>query len=78
MKKRVQAGWRQVSGLICDKRVTTRVKGKINMMVVRSAVMHGVERVTLIKTGGEAEGGKVYISERVRLSCVEMKLESQG
>lgn len=43
------------------------MKGKIYMMVVRSAVMHGVERVTLTKTGGEAEGGRVEDSK----TCLE-------
>lgn len=64
VKKREQAGWRLTSGLICNKRMATKVKGKIHMMVVRSAVMHGVERVTRTKTGGEAEGGRVVWSEQ--------------
>ena len=43
VKKRVQAGWngwRRVSGVICDKRLPARVKGKVYSSVVRPAMMH--------------------------------------
>ena len=52
VKKRVQAGWngwRRMSGVICDRRVSARVKGK-----VRPAMLYGVETVALTK-GQEAE-----------------------
>ena len=38
VKKRVQAGWngwRKVSGVICDRRLPARVKGKVYSLVVR-------------------------------------------
>ena len=52
MKKRVQAGWsgwQRVSGVICDRKVSARVKGKIYMTVVRQAMLYGLEAVVLTK-----------------------------
>ena len=48
VKKRVQAGWnrwRRVSGVICDKRLPARVKGKVYSSVVRPAIVYGLETV---------------------------------
>ena len=52
VKKRVQAGrngWRRVSGIICDRRLPARVKGKVYSSVVRPAIMYGLETVTVTK-----------------------------
>ena len=52
VKKRVQAGWngwRKVSGVICDKRLPARVKGKVYSSVVRSAMVYGLEMVVVTK-----------------------------
>ena len=57
VKKRVQAGWngwRRMSGVICDRRVSARVKGKVYKVAVRSAMSYGLETVALTK-GQEAE-----------------------
>ncbi|XP_061622279.1 uncharacterized protein LOC133474503, partial [Phyllopteryx taeniolatus] len=57
VKKRVQAGWngwRKVSGVLCDRRVSARMKGKVYKTVVRPAMMYGLETVAL-KTKQEAE-----------------------
>ena len=43
VKKRVQArwnGWKRVSGVICDRRLPAKVKGKVYSSVVRPAMMH--------------------------------------
>ena len=48
VKKRVQAGWngwRRMSGVICDRRVPARVKGKVYKVAVRPAM----ETVALTK-----------------------------
>ena len=52
MKKRVQAGWngwRRMSGVICDRRVSARVKGKVYRVAVRPAILYGLETVALTK-----------------------------
>ena len=52
VKKRVQAGWngwRRVTGVICDKRVPARVKGKMYKTVVRPSMLYGLETVGLTK-----------------------------
>ena len=46
VKKRVQAGWnewRKVLGVICDRRLPARVKGKVYSSVVRPAMMYGLK-----------------------------------
>ena len=47
LKKRVQAGWngwRKVSGVICDRRLPARVKGKAYSLVVRPAMVWRSQR----------------------------------
>ena len=52
VRKRVQAGWngwRRVSGIICNKRLPARVKGKVYSSVVRPAMVYGLETVAVTK-----------------------------
>ncbi|KAK3569543.1 hypothetical protein QTP86_034825 [Hemibagrus guttatus] len=52
VKKRVQAGWngwRKVSGVLCDRKISTRIKGKVYRTVVRPAMLYGLETVSLRK-----------------------------
>ena len=52
VKKRVQAGWngwRRVSGVICDRRLPARVKGKVYSSMVRPAMVYGLETVAVTK-----------------------------
>ena len=47
VKRRVQAGWngwRKVSGVICDKRLPARIKGKVYSLVVRPAMCMDLRR----------------------------------
>ena len=59
VKKRVQAGWngwRKVLGVICNRRLPARVKGKVYSSVVRSAMVYGLEMVAVTKkTNGRDE-----------------------
>ncbi|KAK3524928.1 hypothetical protein QTP86_011499 [Hemibagrus guttatus] len=51
-KKRVQAGWngwRKVSGVLCDRKISARIKGKMYRTVVRPAMLYGLETVSLRK-----------------------------
>ncbi|KAK3574844.1 hypothetical protein QTP86_018427, partial [Hemibagrus guttatus] len=52
VKKRVQAGWngwRKVSGVLCDRKISARIKGKVYRSVVRPAMLYGLETVSLRK-----------------------------
>ena len=48
INKRTQCGWniwRKMSGVLCDKRVSPHVKGKIHNMIVQPAMLYGMETV---------------------------------
>ena len=52
VKRRVQAGWnkwRKVSGVICDRMLPARVKGKVCGSVMRPAMVYGLETVAVTK-----------------------------
>ena len=52
VKKRVQAGWngwRKVSGVICDRRLPVRVKGKVYSLMMRPVMVYGLETVAVTK-----------------------------
>ena len=52
VKKRIQAGWcswRKVTEVLCDKRISAKVKGKIYKTVVRPAMLYGLETAALTK-----------------------------
>ncbi|KAK3564497.1 hypothetical protein QTP86_022776 [Hemibagrus guttatus] len=52
VKKRVQAGWngwRKVSGVLCDRKISARIKVKVYKTVVRPAMLYGLETVSLRK-----------------------------
>ena len=62
---RIQAGWnnwRKVTGVVCDKRVPVKLKGKIHKTVVRPAMMYGLETGPIKKT------------EERKLDVAEMKM----
>ena len=48
----MQAGWngsRNVSGVICDRKLPARVKGKVYSSLVRPAMVYGLETVAVTK-----------------------------
>ena len=52
VKRRVQAGWngwRKVPGVIYDRRLLVRIKGKVYSLVVRPAMVYGLETVAVTK-----------------------------
>ena len=62
---RVQCGWnnwRKVTGVICDKRVPVRLKGRVHKSVVRPAMTYGLEAAPMKKT------------EENKLDVTEMKM----
>ena len=62
---RIQCGWnnwRKVSGVICDKRVPVRLKGKVHKAVVRPALTYGLEAAPMKK------------SEEKKMDVAEMKM----
>ena len=45
---KVQSGWnnwKKVSGVLCDRRMNVKIKGKVYRTVVRPALMHGADRL---------------------------------
>ncbi|KAK3568271.1 hypothetical protein QTP86_002776 [Hemibagrus guttatus] len=52
VKKQVQAGWngwRKVLGVLCDRKISARIKGKVYRTVVRPDMLYGLETVSLKK-----------------------------
>ena len=39
----VTVSWKRISGILCDRRISLRVKGKVYKTVVRLAMMYGAE-----------------------------------
>ncbi|KAK3512337.1 hypothetical protein QTP70_005806 [Hemibagrus guttatus] len=69
VKKRVQAGWngwRKVSGVLCDQKISARIKGKVYRTVVRPAMLSGLETVSLRKRQ-ESELEKTRLA-RIRIA----------
>ena len=69
VKKRVQAesnGWRRVSGVICDRRLPARVKGKVYSLVVILAMVYGLETVAVTKK--QVEEMKVAETKMLRFA----------
>ncbi|KAK3569634.1 hypothetical protein QTP86_002579 [Hemibagrus guttatus] len=58
IKKQVQAGWngwRKVPGVLCYRKISARIKGKVYKTVVRPAILYGLETVSLRKSKSELE-----------------------
>ena len=62
MTHRIQSGWKnwkRVSGILCDRRISLRVKGKVYKTVVRPAMMYGAETWAVKK----AQENKLDVAE---------------
>ena len=65
MNHRIQSGWKNwkdVSGVLCDRKISTRVKGKVYKTVVKPAMMYGAEKWPINKAQGQ------------RLNMAEMRM----
>ena len=65
IKHRIQSGWnnwRMVTGVICDKRVPVKLKGKVHKTIIRPAMTYGLGTAPLRKT------------EEKKLDVTEMKM----
>jgi len=52
-KYRIRVGWqkwRNASGVLCDKKIPLRLKGRVYHMVLRSALLYGVKCWSIKKT----------------------------
>ncbi|KAK3518535.1 hypothetical protein QTP70_001504 [Hemibagrus guttatus] len=80
VKKRVQAGWngwRKVSGVLCDQKISARIKGKVYRTVVRPAMLYGLETVSLRKRQeSELEVAELKMLSSLRL--LRSTSDSQG
>ena len=66
---RVQSGWKswkRASGILCDRIISLRVKGKVYKSVVRPAMMYGAETLALKK----AQENKLDAAEMRMLRCM--------
>ena len=73
---RVQSGWKnwkRVSGVLCDRRMNMKIKGKVYRTVVRPALMYGAETWALKK----AQENKLEVAEMrmLRWMCGVTKLD---
>ena len=62
VRRRIQAGWmcwRKVSGVLCDRKLAPKVKGKMYKSVVRPAMLYGMETVAVTKR----QMGKIEVAE---------------
>ena len=62
VRRRIQAGWlswKKVSGVLCDKKVSARAKGKMYKSVVRPAMLYGMETVAVT----DKQVGKMEVAE---------------
>ncbi|KAK3555451.1 hypothetical protein QTP86_016105 [Hemibagrus guttatus] len=90
VKKRVQAGWngwRKVSGVLCDQKISARIKGKVYRTVVRAAMLYGLETVSLRKrqeseleglsrlTKGQESMEKAYLAAREKHQQLQRQTE---
>ena len=62
IRRRIQAGWmswRKVSGVLCDRKLSAKVKGKMYKSVVRPTMLYGMETVAVT----ERQMGKMEVAE---------------
>ena len=62
VRKRIQAGWmswRKVSGVLCDRKLSAKIKGKMYKSVVRPTMLYGMEKMAMT----ERQVGEMEVAE---------------
>ena len=62
IRRRIQAGWmswKKVSGVVCDRKLSAKVKGKMYQSVIRPAMLYRMETVAMT----EKQVGKMEVAE---------------
>ena len=62
VRRRIQAGWiswKKVSRVVCDRKLSAKVKGKMYQSVVRPAMLYGIDTVATT----EKRVGKMEVAE---------------
>ena len=52
VKKRIQSGWnawQKITGVLCDRKVPAKLKGRLYKIMVRPAMLYGMEALALTK-----------------------------
>ena len=78
VRRWTQAGWmswKKVSGVLCDRKLSARVKGKMYKRVVRLAMLYGMKTVAVT----ERQVGKMEVAElkMVRRALVMTRKENK-
>ena len=74
--KKIQAGWaawRKITGVLCDRNVPTKVKGRMYKTMVRPAMMYGMEAKAV--TGGQERKMEVAEMKMLRFSLGKTRLD---
>ena len=62
VRKRIQAGcmsWKKMSGVLCDRKLSARVKGKMYKSVAKPAMLYGMKTMAVT----ERQVGKIEVAE---------------
>ena len=73
VRRRIQAewiSWKKVSGDLCDRKLSARVKGKMYRSVVRPAMLYGMETVVVMERQGGKNGSEIdQVTWRILSRC---------
>ena len=72
----IQAGWgawRKVTGIMCDRKVPTAVKGRMYKTMIRPAMLYGMEKVAVTK--GQERKMEVAEMKMLRFSQGKTRLD---
>lgn len=76
VEKRIQAGWgawKKITGVMCDKRVPPKLKGRLYKTMVRPAMLYGMETVAVTK--GQERKMEVAEMKMLRFSLGKTRMD---